>query len=81
LQNDTAEQVLKAKMADIAGALGLDNGAMPDDGLPRVIVTSNSGCHMQLIHGARAAGLDVSVRHVMDLLDEAYSAGDAGHEA
>jgi hypothetical protein len=31
---------------------------------------------MQLIHGARAAGLDVPVQHVMDLLDAAYAAED-----
>jgi glycolate oxidase iron-sulfur subunit len=74
LQNETAEQILRAKMADIAAALGLNDGNTPDDDLPRVIVTSNTGCHMQLIHGTRATGLDVPVRHVMDLLDAAYAA-------
>ncbi|GAB4532290.1 MAG: heterodisulfide reductase-related iron-sulfur binding cluster [Anaerolineae bacterium] len=74
LQNETAEQILQAKMADITAALGLDGGNPPDD-RPRIIVASNTGCHMQLIHGARAAGLDVPVRHIMDLLDAAYAAG------
>jgi glycolate oxidase iron-sulfur subunit len=76
VQNETAEKVLRAKMADIAGALGLANGSGPDEVLARVIVSSNAGCHMQLIHGARAAGLDVPVQHVMDLLDAAYAAED-----
>jgi glycolate oxidase iron-sulfur subunit len=74
VQNETAEEVLRAKMADIAGVLGLENGNALDEDLPRVIVSSNTGCHMQLIHGALASGLDVSVQHVMDLLDAAYAA-------
>ena len=77
VQNETAEKVLRAKMADIAGALGLKNGSGPDENLARVIVSSNAGCHMQLIHGARATGLDVPVQHVMDLLDAAYAAEEA----
>jgi len=81
LQNETAEQVLRAKMADIAGALGLDDGNMPGDDLPRAIVASNTGCHMQLIHGARATGLNIPVRHVMDLLDAAYAAEGVEREA
>ena len=81
VENETAEKVLQAKMADIIGALGLENGKTPDEdlpreNLPRVIVSSNTGCHMQLIHGARTAGLDVPVQHVMDLLDAAYAAED-----
>jgi glycolate oxidase iron-sulfur subunit len=81
VENETAEKVLQAKMADIIGALGLKNGKVPDEDLPRedlprVIVSSNTGCHMQLIHGARIAGLDVPVQHVMDLLDAAYAAED-----
>jgi glycolate oxidase iron-sulfur subunit len=77
VQNETAEKVLRAKMADIAGALSLKDGSGPDEVLARVIVSSNAGCHMQLIHGARATGLDVPVQHVMDLLDAAYAAEDA----
>lgn len=76
VQNQTAEQVLQAKMDDISQALGLENGHAPGDDLPRAIITSNTGCHMQLIHGARMAGLDVPVQHVMDLLDAAYAAED-----
>jgi glycolate oxidase iron-sulfur subunit len=72
VQNDTAEQVLQAKMADIAAALDIPAG----DNLPRMIVTTNTGCHMQLIHGAHVTGLDVPVRHVMDVLDASYAASE-----
>jgi glycolate oxidase iron-sulfur subunit len=76
VQNETAEHILRAKMADIMRTLDLENGQSLSDDLPRVIVASNTGCHMQLIHGVHAAGLDVRVQHVMDLLDAAYAAED-----
>jgi glycolate oxidase iron-sulfur subunit len=60
----TANQVLDAKMADIAAA-GAD-----------LVVTSNTGCHMQLIAGVRRAGLHVQVKHVVELLDMSYQAMD-----
>jgi glycolate oxidase iron-sulfur subunit len=63
-QAETAAQVLEAKMADIA-ATGAD-----------LIVTSNTGCHMQLIAGARKAGLDAQVAHVVEVLDWSYRAGE-----
>ena len=80
VENETAEQILRAKMADITQALGLGDGKVPGDELPRVIIASNTGCHMQLIHGVRTAGLDVPVHHVMDLLDAAYAAEDVENE-
>jgi glycolate oxidase iron-sulfur subunit len=40
-----------------------------------VIATANPGCMMQLEAGARQRGLDVRVVHVIELLDEALSAG------
>ncbi len=55
-----ADQVLDAKMADIAGT-----GA-------QIVVVSNTGCHMQIIAGVRKAGLKVEVLHSMELLDRAY---------
>jgi len=78
VQNDTAEQVLQAKMADIAAALAIPaRGEVPTgDTLTRMIVTTNTGCHMQLIHGVQAAGLNVPVQHVMDVLDAAYAADE-----
>jgi glycolate oxidase iron-sulfur subunit len=62
VQPDTANAVLDAKMADIAAT-----GA-------NLIVTSNTGCHLQLIAGARRAGLLVQVMHVVQVLDMSYEA-------
>jgi glycolate oxidase iron-sulfur subunit len=39
-----------------------------------VVATANTGCHLQLINGARQAGLGVRVVHPMTLLAEAYRA-------
>lgn len=61
-QVETANAVLEAKLADIA-ATGAE-----------LIVTSNTGCHMQLIAGARRAGLQAEVLHVVEVLDRAYQA-------
>jgi len=36
-------------------------------------VTANPGCQMQIAAGLRAARAPVTVIHVMDLLDRAYS--------
>lgn len=61
-QVDTANAILDTKMADIA-ATGAE-----------LIVTSNTGCYMQLIAGARRAGLKARVCHVVEVLDESYAA-------
>ncbi len=60
VHSETADQVLDAKMADIA-ATGAE-----------VIVATNTGCHMQLIAGVRQTGLNARVMHVVELLDMAY---------
>jgi glycolate oxidase iron-sulfur subunit len=62
VQSNTANAVLDMKMADIA-AIGAD-----------LIVTSNTGCHMQLIAGVRRAGLKAQVKHVAEVLDISYRA-------
>ena len=62
VQSNTANAVLDIKMADIA-ATGAD-----------LIVTSNTGCHMQLIVGARRAGLKAQVKHVVEVLEMSYRA-------
>jgi glycolate oxidase iron-sulfur subunit len=36
------------------------------------IVTANPGCMMQLNRGMRRAGLRGEVKHVIELVDEAY---------
>ncbi len=41
---------------------------------PDVIATANPGCALQLAAGLRDAGRNVPVKHVVELLDDAYSA-------
>jgi glycolate dehydrogenase iron-sulfur subunit len=60
MQVNTATEVLDAKLADIAST-GAD-----------LIVVSNAGCQMQLIAGARRAGLKAEVLHVVEVLDRSY---------
>ncbi len=60
MQGETAEQVLDAKLFDVRAAT------------PQIIVTANTGCHMQMIYGAKKAGLQAEVVHVVELLDRAY---------
>ncbi|HRW11348.1 MAG TPA: heterodisulfide reductase-related iron-sulfur binding cluster [Caldilineaceae bacterium] len=59
-QPETANQVLDAKLADVQQT-GAD-----------LVVTSNTGCHMQMIYGMRKAGSDAEVLHLVELLDRAY---------
>lgn len=64
VQVDTANAVLEAKMADIAAT-----GA-------NMIVTTNTGCHLQLMAGVRRTGLSARVIHMVELLDQSYAAED-----
>jgi glycolate oxidase iron-sulfur subunit len=57
---DLSMQVLDEKMENVRAVR------------PELIVTANAGCLMQLQLGARRAGLNVEVLHVVDLLDRAY---------
>jgi len=58
---EMSKAILANKMEDI-----IDSGA-------DTIATANPGCFMQLENGIREAGLDVEVKYVTDLLDEAYT--------
>ncbi|MEI6872552.1 MAG: (Fe-S)-binding protein, partial [Verrucomicrobiota bacterium] len=40
----------------------------------RILATANPGCHLQLVNGLRARGLDVEVVHPVTLLARAYRA-------
>lgn len=60
VQPDMSSRLLERKMADVA-----ETGA-------EMIVTANPGCLVQLEHGSRAYGPRLPVRHVVELLDEAY---------
>lgn len=60
MQVDSADEILDTRMQDIA-ATNAD-----------IIVTTNTGCHLQLIYGVRKAGLKARVAHLVELLDESY---------
>lgn len=42
------------------------------------VITANPGCMLQLEQGLDIAGMDVPVRHVVDILDEAYRQEEPG---
>ena len=64
-----------AATADQLAARKLDNAAATR---APTIVTANPGCLLQLQAGAARRGLAVEVRHIADVLDEAYrGVGDA----
>jgi glycolate oxidase iron-sulfur subunit len=54
-------QRLAERKLDRAEATGAD-----------VIVTANPGCHLQLVGGLRRRGSQMQVRHVVEVLDQAY---------
>ncbi|MCU0487842.1 MAG: heterodisulfide reductase-related iron-sulfur binding cluster [Anaerolineales bacterium] len=57
---EIAAQILQAKLEDI-----IASGA-------EIVAVSNTGCHLQLLAGARQSGLPVRVMHVMEILDWSY---------
>ncbi len=62
-QNDLSMRILGAKMDDIGSVAA--NATM--------LVTANVGCMIQLRAGADLRGLKLSIKHVVELLAEAYS--------
>ncbi|HEY5258994.1 MAG TPA: (Fe-S)-binding protein, partial [Candidatus Baltobacteraceae bacterium] len=40
----------------------------------QIVATANPGCALQVAAGLRKAGLDVAVKHVVEILDDAYAA-------
>ena len=69
VQPAMSRAVLAAKLEDIEAS-----GAS-------VVATANPGCTLQIETGLRRSGGDVAVRHVIELLDQSYRAGDAALEA
>jgi glycolate oxidase iron-sulfur subunit len=67
VQPETAEEILARKMADIR-TTGAD-----------VIAVSNTGCHMQYLHGVMRHQMPMRVLHVMELLDLAYQRAMPNH--
>ena len=60
-QIDTAEKILAVKITDLK-ATGAE-----------LVVTSNTGCQLQLIAGLRKAGIETKVMHVAEVLEWSYS--------
>jgi len=60
-QNELSMKILEAKMEDI--------GSVTAD----MLATGNVGCMIQLRAGAEQRQMNLPVRHVVELLDEAYS--------
>ena len=58
---ETANAILDNKMADI-GTTGADT-----------IITTNTGCYLQLLFGVRRSGLKARVVHLVELLDQSYT--------
>lgn len=65
MQPETANQVLDNKLADVA------------DTQAATVVTTNTGCHMQMIYGVNKAGIAAEVVHLVELLDRSYFKGEA----
>jgi glycolate oxidase iron-sulfur subunit len=61
-QPEMSERLLRRKIAHIVAAE------------PDVVATANPGCALQVAAGLRAAGRNIPVKHVVELLDEAYAA-------
>jgi glycolate oxidase iron-sulfur subunit len=61
--------VTQPEMAARLGARKLDNAEATQ---ADVIVTANPGCHLQLAGGLQARQSRMRVRHIVELLDEAY---------
>lgn len=57
---EPADALLAARVDEIAAS-----GA-------EIVVTSNTGCHMQLMAGIRGSGLPVAVMHLAEVMDLAY---------
>jgi glycolate oxidase iron-sulfur subunit len=66
LHRDRADTLQARKVANVVAS-----------GAP-VVVTSNPGCQLQLEAGLARVGAAVRVRHIVDLLDEAYGGTAAG---
>jgi glycolate oxidase iron-sulfur subunit len=60
VHREMSRQLLAGKIEAIA-ATGADT-----------VATANPGCIIQIEAGVRMAGLPIRVRHVVELLDEAY---------
>jgi glycolate oxidase iron-sulfur subunit len=63
--------------SELAADVLVDKLDAVDESGADVIVTANPGCQMQIQAGARQRGLDVQVKHVVELIDDSYAASGA----
>ena len=61
--------LIRPKMASDLGNRKIDNIVATD---ATVVVTANPGCHLQLRATLSRRGSDVTVKHIVEVLDEAY---------
>jgi len=59
---------------EMAGRLGRRKVEHVLDVAPDILATANPGCALQIANGLRAAGKNVEVLHVVQLLDRSYAA-------
>ncbi|MGH9570792.1 MAG: heterodisulfide reductase-related iron-sulfur binding cluster, partial [Candidatus Angelobacter sp.] len=59
-QNELSMKILDAKMDDVQSVTS------------DILATANVGCMIQLRAGMQQRGMETPVRHVMELLEEAY---------
>jgi glycolate dehydrogenase iron-sulfur subunit len=62
VQNELSMKILEQKMNDVAAVS------------PEIIATANVGCMLQLRAGVKQREMKAEVKHVVELLDEAYGA-------
>jgi glycolate oxidase iron-sulfur subunit len=62
-QPDMAERLQTRKIANVLSVR------------PQIVATANPGCALQVTNGLRVAGESIAVRHIVQLLDDAYAAG------
>lgn len=67
--------ILRPEMANDLGDRKARHAAATD---AEVLVTANPGCAMQMVASLRRNGIDMEVRHIMDVLDESYGGEAAG---
>lgn len=70
--------VIRREMADDLGDRKVKN---IEDTCAGCVVTANPGCHMQLRTSLRRNNIDMPVKHIVEVLDEAYGGPVVGTQA
>ncbi len=68
--------ILRPQMANDLGDRKANHAAAT---AAEVLVTANPGCAMQMVASLRRNGVDMEVRHIIDVLDESYGGEKAGN--